>query len=200
MTAPAPTAADRLLSVLAAFDHAHPALSLSDIGRRAGLSLTTAHRLVGALTRWGALERDEWGVYHVGLRLWEIAALAPRGLALRQVAWPYLEDLFEAVVFGAFMTGGFSPILQIGLGLTLAVLIDATVVRMLLVPATMALLGRRAWWAPGALRRAHARFGVREESPPRLRRIRRRAEAPAAVLPDGGGEDRRRGCARPVLS
>lgn len=96
MTAPAPTAADRLLSVLAAFDHAHPALSLSDIGRRAGLSLTTAHRLVGALTRWGALERDEWGGYHVGLRLWEIAALAPRGLALRQVAWPYLEDLFEA--------------------------------------------------------------------------------------------------------
>ncbi|MFF4349140.1 MMPL family transporter [Streptomyces sp. NPDC001530] len=74
--------------------------------------------------------------------------------------------LLLAIVFGAFMTGGFSPILQIGLGLTLAVLIDATVVRMLLVPATMALLGRRAWWAPGALRRAHDRFGVSEEAPP----------------------------------
>lgn len=72
--------------------------------------------------------------------------------------------LLLAVVFGAFMTGGFSPILQIGLGLTLAVLIDATVVRMLLVPATMALLGRRAWWAPGPLRRAHQRFGVSEEA------------------------------------
>ncbi|GGQ75533.1 MMPL family transporter [Streptomyces flaveolus] len=72
--------------------------------------------------------------------------------------------LLLAVVFGAFMTGGFSPILQIGLGLTLAVLVDATVVRMLLVPATMALLGRRAWWAPGPLRRAHERFGVREEA------------------------------------
>jgi len=71
--------------------------------------------------------------------------------------------LLLAVVFGAFMTGGFSPILQIGLGLTLAVLIDATVVRMLLVPASMALLGRRAWWAPAPLRRAHARFGLREE-------------------------------------
>jgi RND superfamily putative drug exporter len=71
--------------------------------------------------------------------------------------------LLLAVVFGAFMTGGFSPILQIGLGLTLAVLIDATVVRMLLVPATMALLGRRAWWAPKPLRRAHDRFRVREE-------------------------------------
>ncbi|MDN3252854.1 RND superfamily putative drug exporter [Streptomyces sp. DSM 42143] len=72
--------------------------------------------------------------------------------------------LLLAVVFGAFMTGGFSPILQIGLGLTLAVLIDATIVRMLLVPATMALLGRHAWWAPKPLRRAHERFGVREEA------------------------------------
>ncbi|MDC0771237.1 MMPL family transporter [Streptomyces sp. HD] len=73
--------------------------------------------------------------------------------------------LLLAVVFGAFMTGGFAPILQIGLGLTLAVLIDATVVRMLLVPATMALLGRRAWWAPKPLRRVHDRFGLREETP-----------------------------------
>lgn len=75
--------------------------------------------------------------------------------------------LLLAVVFGAFMTGGFSPILQIGLGLTLAVLIDATIVRMLLVPATMTLLGRLAWWAPKPLRRAHERFGVREEAAPR---------------------------------
>ncbi|WP_151481209.1 MMPL family transporter [Streptomyces albicerus] len=74
--------------------------------------------------------------------------------------------LLLAVVFGAFMTGGFSPILQIGLGLTLAVLIDATVVRMLLVPASMALLGRRAWWAPERMRRAHDRFGLHEEAPP----------------------------------
>ena len=74
--------------------------------------------------------------------------------------------LLLAVVFGAFMTGGFAPILQIGLGLTLAVLIDATLVRMLLVPATMALLGRRAWWAPERLRRAHDRFGLHEEAPP----------------------------------
>ncbi|MCD7436701.1 IclR family transcriptional regulator [Streptomyces lincolnensis] len=90
------SAPDRLLSVLGAFDHDHPALCLTDISRRAGLSLTTTHRLVGALTDWGALERDESGVYHVGLRLWEVAALAPRGLALRQAALPYLEDLYEA--------------------------------------------------------------------------------------------------------
>ncbi|WP_327067397.1 MMPL family transporter [Kitasatospora sp. NBC_01250] len=67
------------------------------------------------------------------------------------------------IVFAAFMTSGFGQILQIGLGLSLAVLIDATVVRMLLVPATMALLGRAAWWAPAPLRRLHARYGLREE-------------------------------------
>ncbi|MFF8532907.1 IclR family transcriptional regulator [Streptomyces sp. NPDC015532] len=90
------SASGRLLAVLAAFDHGHPALSLTEISRRAGLSLTTAHRLVAALTEWGALERDRDGLYHVGLRLWELAALAPRGLPLRQVALPYLEDLYEA--------------------------------------------------------------------------------------------------------
>lgn len=74
--------------------------------------------------------------------------------------------LLLAIVFGGFMTGGFSPILQIGLGLTLAVLIDATVVRMFLVPATMTLLGRRAWWAPPRLRRLHERYGLREAPVP----------------------------------
>ncbi|MFE2040708.1 MMPL family transporter [Streptomyces sp. NPDC059477] len=72
--------------------------------------------------------------------------------------------LLLAIVFGAFMTGGFAPILQIGLGLTLAVLIDATIVRMLLVPATMALLGGHAWWAPKPLRKVHDRIGLTEEA------------------------------------
>ncbi|GGV31828.1 putative membrane protein [Streptomyces longisporoflavus] len=73
--------------------------------------------------------------------------------------------LLLAIVFGGFMTGGFAPILQIGLGLTLAVLIDATLVRMFLVPATMTLLGRRAWWAPARMRGLHERYGLREEAP-----------------------------------
>ena len=90
------TAADRLLDVLGAFDQDNQALSLTAIARRAGLQLTTAHRLVGTLTRWGALERDDAGVYRIGLRLWETAALAPRGVVLRQTAMPYLEDLYEA--------------------------------------------------------------------------------------------------------
>lgn len=90
------SAADRLLGVLAAFEQAHPSLTLTDIARRAELPLPTAHRLVAALTAWGALERDDHGRYHVGLRLWEVAALAPRGVALRQTALPFLEDLYEA--------------------------------------------------------------------------------------------------------
>ncbi|MFH8485534.1 MMPL family transporter [Streptomyces longisporoflavus] len=73
--------------------------------------------------------------------------------------------LLLAIVFGGFMTGGFAPILQIGLGLTLAVLIDATLVRMFLVPATMTLLGRRAWWAPARMRGLHERYGLREDAP-----------------------------------
>ncbi|MDG4828688.1 MMPL family transporter [Solwaraspora sp. WMMD1047] len=67
--------------------------------------------------------------------------------------------LLLAVVFAGFIIGGFVPIRAIGLGLVLAVLLDATIVRMLLVPATMTLLGRYGWWAPGPLRRLHDRFG-----------------------------------------
>ncbi len=56
--------------------------------------------------------------------------------------------LLLAVTFAGFMTGGFAPIKEVGLGLVLAVLIDAVIIRTLLVPATMTLLGRAAWWAP----------------------------------------------------
>ena len=70
--------------------------------------------------------------------------------------------LLISVVFACFMLGGAAVIGQIGLGLTVAILVDATVVRMLLVPATMGLLGRAAWWAPAPLRRLHGRFGLAE--------------------------------------
>ncbi|GIF45483.1 putative membrane protein [Asanoa ferruginea] len=70
--------------------------------------------------------------------------------------------LLLAVVFAGFVAGGFVPIRSIGLGLVLAVLLDATIVRMLLVPATMTLLGRYNWWAPAWLARIHARIGLTE--------------------------------------
>ncbi|OZM83422.1 IclR family transcriptional regulator [Pseudonocardia sp. MH-G8] len=91
-----PTAAGRMLSVLDAFGPRHRKLSLSEIARRAGLTLPTAHRLVGELVSWGALERDDNGRYSVGLRLLELSALAPRGLELREAAFPHLEDLHQA--------------------------------------------------------------------------------------------------------
>lgn len=51
---------------------------------------------------------------------------------------------------------------QLGLGLALAVVVDATVVRTLLVPATMKLMGEWNWWAPRPLRALHDRFGLHE--------------------------------------
>jgi RND superfamily putative drug exporter len=73
--------------------------------------------------------------------------------------------LVIAVVFAGFIFGGFAPIKAIGLGLVLAIVLDATIVRMLLVPATMTLLGRRNWWLPQPLRRVHARLAVSESAP-----------------------------------
>ena len=85
----------RGFAVLEAFTPACPTLTLSDIARRAALPLTTTHRLVGELCAYGALERDGDGTYRIGLRLWEIASLAPRGVPLREAALPFLEDLYE---------------------------------------------------------------------------------------------------------
>lgn len=82
--------------MLAAFGPHHETLSLTDISRRSGLTLTTAHRLVAELRAWGALERDAEGKYAIGLRLLELTALAPRGLQLRELAQPFLEDLHHA--------------------------------------------------------------------------------------------------------
>jgi DNA-binding IclR family transcriptional regulator len=86
-------AAGRLLAVLDAFGPQQRALSLSEIARRADLSLSTAHRLVCELARWGALERGPGGRYSIGLRLLELAALSPRGLGLREAAFPSLDEL-----------------------------------------------------------------------------------------------------------
>jgi putative drug exporter of the RND superfamily len=76
--------------------------------------------------------------------------------------------LLLVVVYAGFMAAGMLTIKQIGLGTVLAVLLDATVVRMLLVPATMKLMGRWNWWAPGPLRRLHRRVGLAEGPAPAL--------------------------------
>ena len=66
------------------------------------------------------------------------------------------------IVFTGFAAGEVLAIKQLGVGLAIAVLVDATIVRTLLVPATMKLLGERNWWAPAPLRRFHQRFGLHE--------------------------------------
>ena len=70
--------------------------------------------------------------------------------------------LLFCVAIGAFVTSDIFFIKELGFGAALAVAIDATFVRALLVPALLGLLGDRAWWAPRPLRRLHARFGLRE--------------------------------------
>jgi uncharacterized membrane protein YdfJ with MMPL/SSD domain len=67
-----------------------------------------------------------------------------------------------AVAIGAFVTSEMIFIKQLGVGTALAVLIDATIIRALLVPSLMEMLGKWNWWAPKPLRRIHARLGFSE--------------------------------------
>jgi DNA-binding IclR family transcriptional regulator len=85
-----------VLAILGSFDAGHRALTLSEIARRAGLTLPTAHRLVGELTGWGALRRTAAGEYVIGRRLWDLGLLAPVQTGLRDVAAPFLQDLYGA--------------------------------------------------------------------------------------------------------
>jgi putative drug exporter of the RND superfamily len=75
--------------------------------------------------------------------------------------------LLFAVALGAFSTSEIVFIKELGLGAVLAVLIDATIIRALLVPSLMQLLGPLNWWAPRPLRRLHDRIGL-TEGPPAL--------------------------------
>ncbi len=70
-----------------------------------------------------------------------------------------------SVTFLAFATSGITFIKLMGLGLALAIVMDATVIRGVLVPAFMKLAGEANWWAPGPLRRLHRRFGLHEVPP-----------------------------------
>ncbi|HKH64785.1 MAG TPA: MMPL family transporter [Solirubrobacterales bacterium] len=79
--------------------------------------------------------------------------------------------LLFAVAMGAFATSQIIFIKENGVGTALAVLIDATIIRALLVPSLMELLGKWNWWAPAPLRKLHERWGVNE--------------APSAPVPDG---------------
>ena len=74
--------------------------------------------------------------------------------------------LVMSISFAALIAAQVSFMRMFGVGLTLAVLVDATLVRILLVPAFMHVLGSANWWAPKPMVRLHARFGISEASTP----------------------------------
>ena len=92
------TVTSRVLSILGSFDAEHPSLTLTEIAQRAGLTLPTAHRLAGELTAWGALRRTSRGRYVIGRRMWDLGPLAPVQTGLREVASPFLHDLYGATL------------------------------------------------------------------------------------------------------
>jgi RND superfamily putative drug exporter len=73
--------------------------------------------------------------------------------------------LLLALIYGAFATSGVAVVKALGLGVALAVLVDAFLIRLTLVPAFMRLAGRANWWAPRAVRRLHLRIGIWEAEP-----------------------------------
>jgi RND superfamily putative drug exporter len=70
--------------------------------------------------------------------------------------------LLIAIVFASFLSSGVTNIKQLGFGVTVAIVLDATVVRAILVPAFMRIAGKANWWAPPPLRRLHDRIGLRD--------------------------------------
>lgn len=85
----------RALAVLDSFDATHRRQSLAAIARRTGLPLTTVHRLVHELEHHAALVRGADGDYEIGSKIWRLGTLASVHVELREVALPYMEDIYE---------------------------------------------------------------------------------------------------------
>jgi RND superfamily putative drug exporter len=88
--------------------------------------------------------------------------------------------LLLVIVVGAFSASGITFIKLMGVGMIVALIVDASIVRVMLVPATMRLLGSANWWAPAPLRRLYARYGIRESDDTATEPVR-----PAARVPGG---------------
>ncbi|GGH41917.1 IclR family transcriptional regulator [Microbacterium album] len=91
------SALTRVLAVLDAFTADAPFLSLTDIHRRAGVPLSSVHRIVAELVEHGLLEPVAGRRYRLGNRLWEIGSKTPGALGLREIAEPYLRRLHDAM-------------------------------------------------------------------------------------------------------
>jgi uncharacterized membrane protein YdfJ with MMPL/SSD domain len=93
--------------------------------------------------------------------------------------------LLLIIVIGSFSASGITFIKLVGVGMLVAILLDATIVRAILVPSVMMLLGRAAWWTPGPLKRLYARYGVAERELPPTEPVGQRPGEPSSRL--GGG-------------
>jgi RND superfamily putative drug exporter len=87
--------------------------------------------------------------------------------------------LLLIIVIGLFSLSSITFIKMLGVGMIVALILDATLVRMLLVPATLRLLGPASWWAPRPLRRFYARYGIHEDDGPAPGAVQAPAPAPA---------------------
>ncbi|MEU6587213.1 IclR family transcriptional regulator [Nocardia sp. NPDC046763] len=88
------TVISRVLALLGAFDEHHRRLTLTQLARRTGLSPATVYRHTGELVAGGVLTRNSHGEYMIGHKMWELGLLAPVQTDLRQVASPFLQDLY----------------------------------------------------------------------------------------------------------
>lgn len=93
---PGKSVTSRALNILAAFDTAHPALTLSEISRRSRTPVATCHRLLAELVEWGALAKTPDQKYQIGYRIWSLGMLAPVQRDLREVAAPFMHDVLFA--------------------------------------------------------------------------------------------------------
>lgn len=99
--------------------------------------------------------KEEWD------RTGDNTAAVARGIQ-RSAPLVTMAAAILALTFAVYATGEVVFLQMLGVGMALAVLVDATLIRGVLMPALMRLTGRANWWAPGPLRRLHARVGLRE--------------------------------------
>ena len=92
---PGPTVLSRAFAILDSFADGPPEQTHGMIMRATGFPPATVHRLLAELVGWGAVERTGRGRYRLGLHLWRLGAQVPQGRELRDLALPYLQDLFE---------------------------------------------------------------------------------------------------------
>jgi DNA-binding IclR family transcriptional regulator len=93
---PGASVISRALALLSAFDERHRSLTLTELAERADLPPATAYRQIKELVDGGALARNSNGEYMIGRMIWNLGLLAPVQTGLREVASPFLHDIYAA--------------------------------------------------------------------------------------------------------